>query len=312
MIRDLLAAPAAQPAVRISAPARPGIYAWWSREPLIGGIAGTPHGEHFLYYLGKADDSLRARLERHIGGTTRGSTLRTTFAALWDQDHLWTTECVRTNPNKSEQAPKFRTVLASGHHEAALSELMGERLLVSWVEHLNPAQIEQTMIERLRPPLNLDHNKHHPSYLQVKALRSSFNASATPNPVAPNPEGESELGQLQRALSTFAGVREWEQFHTPKNLAMALAGEVGELLAEIQWLTEEQLMVQVTQEPLRARLADEIADVLMYLVRFADVCGIDPLSAAWDKIERNEARYPADKARGNARKYTDLANEGQA
>lgn len=93
---------------------------------------------------------------------------------------------------------------------------------------------------------------------------------------------------------------------------MALAGEVGELLAEVQWLSEEQIVTQVVEEPLRGRLADEVADVLMYLVRFADVCGIDPVSAAWDKIERNEARYPVDKARGNARKYTDLADEDQA
>ena len=93
---------------------------------------------------------------------------------------------------------------------------------------------------------------------------------------------------------------------------MALAGEVGELLAEIQWLTEEQIALQIAQDPLRGRVADEIADVLMYLVRFADVCGIDPMSAAWDKIERNEERYPVDKARGNARKYTDLADENQA
>jgi dCTP diphosphatase len=115
----------------------------------------------------------------------------------------------------------------------------------------------------------------------------------------------SDLDDLARALADFAAAREWEQFHTPKNLSMALAGEAGELLAELQWLTEPEIAAGLAHDAdLRARVADEVADVLLYTVRFAAVCGIDPLAEAYAKIERNETRYPADRARGSAAKHT--------
>ncbi|AHI01810.1 NTP pyrophosphatase (non-canonical NTP hydrolase) [Kutzneria viridogrisea] len=116
----------------------------------------------------------------------------------------------------------------------------------------------------------------------------------------------NEFEDLAARLRAFAAARDWEQFHTPKNLAMALAGEAGELVAELQWLTEEQIREQVGGGELRQRVSDEVADVLLYLVRFADVCGIDPLRAALDKIDRNEERYPAALAKGSATKYDQL------
>ena len=315
IVHELLPSSAVSPADALGAPRSPGVYAWWSKEAVLGGVPGTPHSDAFLYYVGKAKKSLRSRLRRHISGTTRTSTLRTTFAALWQPQYEWEAARARTNPRETESPARFRTVLASTQHEAELSELITKSLIVSWVEHPDPALVERVAIERLRPPLNLQQSRRHPSYGQVDAMRRTFNASATlapPRTGPPGPETAGDLAGLTRALRGFASAREWEQFHTPKNLAMALAGEVGELLAEIQWLTEEQIALQMTQDPLRGRVADEIADVLMYLVRFADVCGIDPMSAAWEKIERNEVRYPVDKARGNARKYTDLADEDQA
>ena len=125
-------------------------------------------------------------------------------------------------------------------------------------------------------------------------------------------ETESDFARLARVLRQFASAREWNQFHLPKNLAMALGGEAGELLAQLQWLSNEEVTEQLREGDLRPRLEDEVADVLIYLLRFADVTGIDPVSAAWAKIERNEERYPVELARGNARKYTDLAKDGQA
>lgn len=122
---------------------------------------------------------------------------------------------------------------------------------------------------------------------------------------------DEDVQHLIAAIREFAVEREWSQFHTPKNLAMALGGEVGELQAELQWLTDPQVEAGLVDGGLRGRLADEVADVLIYLLRFADVTGIDPVSAAWAKIERNEDRYPVEKARGSARKYTDLADEDQ-
>ena len=121
----------------------------------------------------------------------------------------------------------------------------------------------------------------------------------------------SDTARLTAALREFADERRWGQFHRPKNLAMALGGEAGELLAELQWFSDDEVTIQLDGGDLRARLEDEVADVLIYLLRFADVTGIDPVSAAWAKIERNEERYPVELARGNARKYTDLAKDGQ-
>lgn len=108
------------------------------------------------------------------------------------------------------------------------------------------------------------------------------------------------LTQLARALREFAAERDWEQFHSPKNLAMALSAEAGELLELFQWLSEEQSR-QLPAER-RQRVAEELADVLIYLVRLADRAGLDLEEAAWRKLEANRARYPAGLVRGDARK----------
>jgi dCTP diphosphatase len=114
----------------------------------------------------------------------------------------------------------------------------------------------------------------------------------------------SALEGLRDALREFAAARDWDQFHSPKNLAMALAAEAGELLEVFQWLTEEQSRGLTPEAQTSA--SEEIADVLLYLVRLADKLGIDPLEAARRKLAQNAQKYPVDKARGHARKYTDL------
>jgi Predicted pyrophosphatase len=114
----------------------------------------------------------------------------------------------------------------------------------------------------------------------------------------------TELEALRERLREFSAARDWEQFHSPKNLAMALAAEAGELLEVFQWLTEEQS--RNLDAKAHAAVSDEIADVLLYLVRLGDTLGIDPIEAAQRKLVENERKYPADKARGNAKKYTEL------
>jgi dCTP diphosphatase len=115
---------------------------------------------------------------------------------------------------------------------------------------------------------------------------------------------ELSLHHLKLQLREFAAERDWDQFHSPKNLASALAVEAAELLEPFQWLTEEQsrILSPVKREAVRK----EIADVLIYLIRLADTLDIDLLQAARDKIAENAAKYPIDKVRGSARKYTDL------
>ena len=112
------------------------------------------------------------------------------------------------------------------------------------------------------------------------------------------------LNALRDELRRFAGARDWQQFHTPKNLAMALSVEAAELLEQFQWLTAEQ-SARLDARRKRA-VADEIADVLLYLTRLADVLQIDPLTAARRKLRQNAKKYPVLRARGNARKYSEL------
>jgi len=113
----------------------------------------------------------------------------------------------------------------------------------------------------------------------------------------------SPLDALADRLRQFAADRDWEQFHSPKNLAMALVGEAGELAAEFQWMTEAHSYSP--DEAQRARIRAEAADVLNYLLRLADKLGIDLIAAAHEKIEVNAARYPVDKVRGSSKKYTE-------
>lgn len=116
------------------------------------------------------------------------------------------------------------------------------------------------------------------------------------------------LDQLNARLLAFARERDWEQFHSPKNLAMALAGEAGELLEHFQWLTEQQ-SAELSAEK-KQQVAHELADILLYLIRLCERLDIDLLAAADEKIAINAARYPADKVRGDARRASEYGDEG--
>ena len=118
------------------------------------------------------------------------------------------------------------------------------------------------------------------------------------------PDSTTTLADLRDLVLRFVADRDWNQFHSPKNLAAALSVEAAELLEPFQWLTEEQSR-NLSPEKLEA-VREEIADVLIYLIRLADKLDIDLLQAARDKIVENAAKYPVEKARGSMRKYTDL------
>ena len=108
------------------------------------------------------------------------------------------------------------------------------------------------------------------------------------------------LAELTARLRKFAAARDWLQFHTPKNLATALMVEAAELNEVFQWLTPEQSMDVMRNDQAAQRVRDEIADVLAYLLQFAAVCGVDPAAALAEKMERNEQRFPVERARGRA------------
>jgi dCTP diphosphatase len=115
----------------------------------------------------------------------------------------------------------------------------------------------------------------------------------------------NELRALSEKLEKFAIERDWNQFHSPKNLCMALSVEVAELVEEFQWLTEKE-SAELSPQKL-AKVADEVADVLNYLIRLSSKLGIDLIKSANDKIAKNAIKYPIAKAKGNANKYTDFA-----
>ncbi|MGJ8689455.1 MAG: nucleotide pyrophosphohydrolase [Gammaproteobacteria bacterium] len=110
-----------------------------------------------------------------------------------------------------------------------------------------------------------------------------------------------DLGELGQHVAKFALERDWDQFHSPKNLTMALSVEVAELMEHFQWLSEEQSR-NLDSDTL-AKVAKEIADVQVYLVRLADVLSIDILKTVSIKMQENAEKYPADKVRGSAKKY---------
>jgi len=111
-----------------------------------------------------------------------------------------------------------------------------------------------------------------------------------------------EVTALQLRLREFADARDWEQFHSPKNLAMALAGEAGELLAIFQWLSEMQSSALDNED--RDRVAEEMADIQIYLLRLADVLDLSLPAAVEGKIADNERKYPVGESKGNATKYS--------
>ena len=114
------------------------------------------------------------------------------------------------------------------------------------------------------------------------------------------------IADLQRELRDFAAERDWEQFQTPKNLVMALVGEVGELTELFQWLTPEESTRIMADEESAGNVRDEIADVLAYLLRLADVLGVDIEEALGAKIVKNALKYPVDSSRRGAAKQGEV------
>ena len=115
---------------------------------------------------------------------------------------------------------------------------------------------------------------------------------------------EQNIISIKQLIRDFAEARDWDQFHSPKNLTMALSAEVSEIIEHFQWLTEEQ-SENLPQNKLK-EVETELADTLIYLIRLADKLDIDLLNATLNKIKINEQKYPVVKAKGNAKKYTEF------
>ncbi|HEL4236804.1 TPA: nucleotide pyrophosphohydrolase [Stenotrophomonas maltophilia] len=116
-----------------------------------------------------------------------------------------------------------------------------------------------------------------------------------------------EVRGAAQALREFAEARDWAQFHSPKNLVMALSGEVGELNEIFQWMTEADSFKAASSEATASAVRDEIADIALYLIRLSDVLGIDLNEAVSSKLTTNAAKYPVDLSRGVSTKYNKLS-----
>ncbi len=121
---------------------------------------------------------------------------------------------------------------------------------------------------------------------------------------APRGNAPDSFETLRGALRKFATERDWDQFHLPKNLAIALSVEAAELLEHFQWMPDQESAALPAGK--RAKVREELADVLLYLIRLADKLDINLVSAATDKMAVNAKKYPVHKARGTSKKYTDF------
>ncbi|KAF0095600.1 MAG: hypothetical protein E1N59_1095 [Puniceicoccaceae bacterium 5H] len=117
---------------------------------------------------------------------------------------------------------------------------------------------------------------------------------------------DTTLAELKQAVLAFARAREWEQFHSPKNLSMALAAEAGELMEHFLWCASEDSRELAKQSAKRQAIREELADVVIYALEFANMAQIDLAEAIEEKIQQNDRKYPVEKARGNSRKYSEL------
>lgn len=119
-------------------------------------------------------------------------------------------------------------------------------------------------------------------------------------------DSTTTLAELKKRVLAFVHERDWEQFHSPKNLSMALAAETGELMEHFLWATGEQSHGVVRDPARRAKIADELADVVIYAIEFANITGLDISAAIEAKMAANAKKYPVEKARGRSDKYTEL------
>jgi len=120
-------------------------------------------------------------------------------------------------------------------------------------------------------------------------------------------DAATTVGEIKARVLAFARERDWEQFHAPKNLSMALAAEAGELMEHFLWDTPEASRTKAVDDPARrAKIEEELADVVIYALEFANMTGIDVAAAIERKMTRNAEKYPVAKARGRSAKYDEL------
>ncbi len=119
---------------------------------------------------------------------------------------------------------------------------------------------------------------------------------------------ETNLEKLKEFYRKFTKEREWDKYHTPKNLAMAVSIEASELQEHFLWKTEDEIKELLNNSEKKEKIKDELADVFAFLLRLSDVLDVDLIKAFYDKMEKNKKKYPIDKIKGNFKKYTEISD----
>lgn len=119
-------------------------------------------------------------------------------------------------------------------------------------------------------------------------------------------DSKTQIEDLKKRILAFAQERDWEQFHSPKNLSMAISAEAAELMEHFLWQSAESSRKEVLEEPLREKITEEIADILIFAIEFANISKIDIATAITEKMKKNALKYPVEKAKGKSAKYTEL------
>ncbi len=135
---------------------------------------------------------------------------------------------------------------------------------------------------------------------------AGHSAGAHAPPMALLTDSNTTLADLKARVLAFVRARDWEQFHSPKNLSMALAAESGELMEHFLWSTPEQSQAVALDPAKRGKIADELADVVIYALEFANITGLDLAAAIEAKMSANAQKYPVEKSRGRSEKYNEL------
>lgn len=142
--------------------------------------------------------------------------------------------------------------------------------------------------------------------LRRPGLRPCADWRNVPGMAATLHDSTTTLAELKTRILAFAHERDWEQFHAPKNLSMALAAEAGELMEHFLWVTPEQSHALVKEPVKRAKIAEELADVVIYALEFANIAQIDVAAAIESKMKANAKKYTVEKSKGKSAKYTEL------
>ena len=124
--------------------------------------------------------------------------------------------------------------------------------------------------------------------------------------MVPSRDDVVNLGELKKQVLSFARERDWEQFHSPKNLSMALAAEAAELMEHFLWIDSEASRATLAKKRLRTAVEEELADIVIYALEFANQTGVDLAAAIESKLKQNAIKYPVEKSKGRSVKYTEL------